>query len=386
MRNLLTALTSLLLLSTSTFAQTGNIRFTVKKSAAQNNQIQIYGKNFTASTLSGILGASNLTLCVAFPSMYTGVPTITSPISGQTFDAPSKNKVGSDSVYSWNGLGTTGNVDFPSNVEVLLATVTFNGSSVTTTVKIANVAGGGPSTFDYCYIALSGTEQSGYSTPFYSNITSDPLLINANGGASDPYSAGASSLGISGVALPTKFLSFFATKSNDEARLTWTVDNEQDNQYFDVEGSTDGRTFTTLQRVNALRNGRASNTYSATDATISRYRVKTVYYRIKQIESSGTILYSEVRQVNLSDKSFAATLYPNPVKTITKLVVDAPEAAKATIIIRDANGKTVKQMTLQLTRGINQQQIDATLFAAGDYNLTIMADKLNQTIKLTKSN
>jgi hypothetical protein len=255
-----------------------------------------------------------------------------------------------------------------------------------TTVKLVNVPLTG-SGFDYNYIAPGGTEQNGYITPFYSNITSDPLLQNAGGIVNDIFAILTPSyLGISGVLLPTKFLSFYATKSNDDTKLTWTVDNEENNNYFEVEGSTDGRTFRTVQRVNALRNGRFSNTYGTTDLNISRYNVKTVYYRIKQVEADGNVIYSEIRQVNLTDKNFSASLYPNPVKTITKLVVDAPEATKATILVRDASGKTVQQISIQLAKGINQHQIDATLFAAGDYNVTIVSDKLNQTIKLTKAN
>ena len=386
MKNLLFSLALLLLTGIGAQAQTGNIRFTVKRNADQPSQIQIYGKNFTASTLSGIIGASNITLCVTFPSQYTGNPIIASPIAGQTWEVPNRNKVGTDSVYAWNGLGSTAIVDFAPNIEVLLANVTFRSfSNVTTTVKIANIALGGPSTFDYCYIALSGTEHSGYSNPFYSNTAGDPLLQNA-GGVNDPYAQLGSSLGVGNVSLPTKFLSFFATKSGDIANLTWTVENEENNAYFEVERSLDGRNFTKVSQVQALHNGRSSNTYTTPDANISRLGVKTIYYRIRQVETSGQVVYSEIRQVNLVDKNFIASLYPNPVKTSTKLVIDAPEAGKATVIIRDATGKKGKAISLQLVKGMNQQQLDATMFAAGDYNVTIASEKLNQTIKMTKAN
>jgi hypothetical protein len=348
------------------------------------NSVKIYIRSATAQPTTNI---STLQFNIGIATAITPAPTTTvrsTSIAGVTWVVIPFTEGGYNN-YSIQTAASPLVFNLPANTDYEVMEVAFtNGPITPQNVSLVTLPDGGTTGNGLFLCTGSYTSQGNNLYYTRSGVTVNNQFSYDQTGTTSGTATSTATIG--GIPLPTKFLSFFATKSNDEAKLTWTVDNEEDNQYFDVEGSTDGRTFTALQRVNALRNGRASNTYSATDATISRYRVKTVYYRIKQVESSGTVLYSEVRQMNLSDKSFAATLYPNPVKTITKLVVDAPEAAKATIIIRDANGKTVKQMTLQLTRGINQQQIDATLFAAGDYNLTIVADKLNQTIKLTKSN
>jgi hypothetical protein len=59
---------------------------------------------------------------------------------------------------------------------------------------------GGPSLFDYCYIAPGGTDQTDYSKPFYSDVANDPNLHN-NGGANNYNTNGLSTLGLAGVAL-----------------------------------------------------------------------------------------------------------------------------------------------------------------------------------------
>ena len=168
--------------------------------------------------------------------------------------------------------------------------------------------------------------------------------------------------------------------------LTWTVENEESNSYFDVQRSTDGRVFNDVIRVQALRNGRSSNTYTTPDVNISRIGSKVLYYRIKQVETSGEIVYSEVRQINLSTKNFTIGLYPNPVVSSTKLVIDAPEAGKAFVIVRDALGKTVQQINMEFVKGVNQKDLNATMLPAGEYNVSVVGASFTQTIKMTKTN
>ncbi len=376
-----------ILSSSNVFAQTGNIKFTARKNVTQNNQIIVYAKNTSGLPISGVLGANNLSVNIGFAATVSGNPTISTTIPSLSFEAPRNTRIGLDSNYFFNGTGTSSSVSFPINTEVEIARVNFNTGSLglSTTVKLANITNGGSNGVEYNYIAPGGNEESGYTTPFYSNIMSDPLLLNG-GGPNDAFSQVYSSLGIGNVALPTKFINFFANKKDDNADLIWTVDNEENNAYFDVQRSLDGRVFTDAIRVNALRNGRTSNTYTIPDVNISRLGKKILYYRIRQVEASGELVYSEVRQLNLTTKNFTIGLYPNPVVSATKLVVDAPEAGKAFIIIRDAAGKTVQQINMEFVKGVNQKELNASMLPAGDYNVTVMGEKFNQTIKMTKAN
>jgi hypothetical protein len=392
-----------LFLSHNTYSQTGNIQFTVKRSPVQGNQIIVYGRNRAGITLSGRVGdASTITINIGVPKAFSSSPTISTSIPGAAFSQPKKYLIGLDSNFTFLGNTlSTASVSFPPNIEVELAKITFTTGlpGVTSVVKLVNNTNGGgiaslgnaPNSTneglgeEYNYIALEGTEHSGYTDPFYSSIASDPLLSNGNG-PNDAFSQTYSSIGVADIALPTKFLSFIATKTDDVANLTWVVDNEEDNLYFDVQRSVDGgRTFIDALRVKALRNGRSSNSYTTPDVNLSRLGSKVLYYRIKQTEASGQIIYSDVRQINLDKKNFTIGLYPNPVVTSTILVIDAPNAGKAAIVVRDASGKTVQQISVELTKGINQRILDATMLASGEYNVTVTGTNLNQTIRLSKS-
>ena len=257
--------------------------------------------------------------------------------------------------------------------------VTFSGGPqppATSTIRVVSLIDGGASQNSFFNIYNLGTDVTNTTAMFYGGTP-----VNSPSGYS-----GISFTSLAGISLPTKFSHFLAIKKDDNADLTWTVETEENNAYFDVQRSLDGRLFTDVIRVNALRNGRTSNTYNTPDLNISRLSSKVLYYRIKQVETSGDITFSEVRQLNLDKKNFTIGLYPNPVISMTKLVVDAPEAGKAFIIIRDATGKSVQQINMEFIKGVNQKDLNATMLPAGEYNVTVIGEKFNQTIKMTKSN
>ena len=175
-------------------------------------------------------------------------------------------------------------------------------------------------------------------------------------------------------------------KSADNARLSWTVASDDQNKYFDIERSTNGRGYTAFARVNALSNGQAINTYESTDPALSKLGSKDLYYRIKQVDKSGGAVYSVIRNLNLNQNSLGISLYPNPARSISKLIVDAPAPSKAILIIRDATGKQLQVTNLQFVKGINQKDINVSSLPAGDYNVSVVSESLNQTIKLSKLN
>jgi hypothetical protein len=227
-----------------------------------------------------------------------------------------------------------------------------------------------------------------------SNINSDgsnlyysrPGVIATNGFSynSDASAGNAISSVVFGT-LPVKFLSFYALKSGDAAKLTWTVNDDANNEYFQVERSLDGRKYANLTRVEALANGKDINTYTATDPVLSKQGAKSLYYRIKQIDRNGGSIYSLVRILNVDNNS-PLSLYPNPARTTTKLILDAPQAGKAAIILRDAAGKQVQLINMQLVKGINQKDLNVSALPSGDYNVTLVSEGLTQTIKLSKLN
>lgn len=111
--------------------------------------------------------------------------------------------------------------------------------------------------------------------------------------------------------LPVRFLSVEANRLDGKALVGWQVDGERGVKYYDVEISTDGRDFRTAGRVQAQ---------PGITAAIRRYSWEqpnaqeiTSYFRIKNIDESGSWSYSTVVKLEGIKSGRNASVYPNPV-------------------------------------------------------------------------
>lgn len=271
--------------------------------------------------------------------------------------------------------------------------VKFSSLAENIQVRVAHMAEAGPET-KYQYSVTGGVSDfTDYKKMFYSQpgLSVDVPVNPVTGGNEDEaqlngfntyqYAETVS------PSLPVNFLSFIALKAGDDAKLHWTVENDELNSFFDIERSADGQNFKPFTKVLALQNGQNSNTYETIDERLSDKGSKTLYYRIKQVDKSGYVTYSIIRYLNVDKNSEAISLYPNPARNVTKLVMDVEEATRATITIRDLNGKTLQQIPVQLQKGINQQDINVSRFASGEYNINVYGQGYNpKAIKLIKIN
>lgn len=302
---------------------------------------------------------------VATPAGYTWSPvTETSPKNG-----------GGNSYHAFTFyLNATPSVNFAANTEVEIAEVAFSNSIGASNVGLACFEDDG--TTDYFSISIGTTPDIVLtSAPFY-----------GPGAANQTWLTGFSIVQVSNISLPVKFLSFFAIKNGDDAKLNWTVESDENNNFFEVERSTDGRVYRPLSKVAAKANGRSVNTYESADFALSKLGSNQVFYRIKQVDRDGQITFSNIRNLNAVRRGTPVQLFPNPVKSITKLVIDADAPGKASITIRDMGGKLVQQINTLLVRGVNQQDLNVASLASGEYTVLVVGEGFNHTLKLNKIN
>lgn len=189
------------------------------------------------------------------------------------------------------------------------------------------------------------------------------------------------------IVVPVKFLSFLVTKENNDAKLIWAVENQNSAvKHFEIERSFNGISFTKIadQNPTPTTNGYAS--YNLTDAGVFDNFKGTVYYRIKQVDFSGVITYSIIRNLKLTSKAFALSLYPNPVVHAANLVFNLEKAQPVTITLIDGVGKTISNYSMQAAKGINQKNIDVKNLAAGTYTFIIKTENDMENIIFVKSN
>ncbi|MDQ3047399.1 MAG: T9SS type A sorting domain-containing protein [Bacteroidota bacterium] len=148
---------------------------------------------------------------------------------------------------------------------------------------------------------------------------------HGNGGTSGSVSAGtivsASSLSSFGPftlasssvsnPLPIELSSFTGSCSGGNITLEWTTATETNNDYFTVERSIDGLSWTTIQTVAGAGNSTSTLNYRFTD---TQAYDEVLYYRLNQTDWNGLVKYYDVIMVTPCNDIFGndLSIYPNP--------------------------------------------------------------------------
>jgi uncharacterized repeat protein (TIGR01451 family) len=148
----------------------------------------------------------------------------------------------------------------------------------------------------------------------------------------------------SGVVLPVKITSYQASPTPPKEGLknwtvlnTWTTATETNALLFNIQRSTDVRTFKTFGKV--LAKG-SNNSYEFIDNVGSlELGIRSLYYRLQIIDKDGSISYSAIRNVELGIRNVGISVYPNPAKDLVNIEC----AGAKQLLIIDYLGKTVKQ-------------------------------------------
>ena len=107
---------------------------------------------------------------------------------------------------------------------------------------------------------------------------------------------------------PVQLLNFKANCVNNNVQLNWQTASESNNDYFDIERSTDGLSYANFLRVNGNGNTNEQQNYTAYD---EQPLTGTNYYRLKQVDFNGATTYYNPVMVNCADDA-NISIYPNP--------------------------------------------------------------------------
>lgn len=168
----------------------------------------------------------------------------------------------------------------------------------------------------------------------------------------------------SAAPLPVVLTEFTAGQVGGAALLRWRTASEQDNAYFVVESSLDGRAFATLGQVLGQGSSTQLHAYHYEDANLASYAAKTVYYRLQQVDTNGKVTYSPARAVVPITSPSAASLplYPNPAYPHETVVVKGPVGTLVQLL--NAHGQLVASAVVEAG---GQAALAVAGFAPGFY-------------------
>lgn len=171
--------------------------------------------------------------------------------------------------------------------------------------------------------------------------------------------------------LPANNLSVKASLIDERSLLQWSVKDEYEIDYYEVEFSNDGSQFTPVGKVTSKGNNTGINNYQFTDAgnTVALNR----YYRLKVVGVNGAHTYSLI--LKISQKNLQVVrIMPNPFDKVINIQLYLKSAEKLQIRLIDMYGRVVYRATESLSKGTHALSIQAPGgLAAGTYIMELMA-------------
>ena len=144
-----------------------------------------------------------------------------------------------------------------------------------------------------------------------------------------------------GQPLPVALVTFGATRQGRPVRVAWGTAQELQNQGFVVERSADGRQFAPITGL--IAGAGTSTTPRAYTYLDEQAPAGRGYYRLRQLDTSGSEQYSPVVAVAAAPAVPAAlSCYPQPARTLVSV---AGASAGASVTLFDALGRALASAT-----------------------------------------
>lgn len=177
--------------------------------------------------------------------------------------------------------------------------------------------------------------------------------------------------------LPVTLTKFSAAKKDCIINAIWSVENELNFSHYELQASSDGITYTTINTVIA---NNIKNYNSAFDISTQPAQLRgsaTMLLRLKMVDKDASFKYSNVLPVNSScdvKSSFVIYGYPNPVSTETAITIAARGGlfnGNYNVSILDMSGRVLAIKNVNLNNVQNFRFDFGTMLTNGKYMIMV---------------
>ncbi|WBO85871.1 T9SS type A sorting domain-containing protein [Hymenobacter yonginensis] len=184
--------------------------------------------------------------------------------------------------------------------------------------------------------------------------------------------------------LPVELTAFGGEAATTQTTLTWQTAQEVNSAAFEVQASTDGRTFRTVGRVQAAGTSSQRRQYSYQHPTT---QAGVRYYRLLQIDQDGTSTTSPVLALTAGRKTgqpLQVTAAPNPFGSQLVLTVAGAEAGQPTTVeLLTLAGRRVHQQAFPASAG-QLLTLELAQLPAGMYLARVAVAGQSAVLKVVK--
>jgi hypothetical protein len=312
---------------------------TQRKLCIQYNAVGTWNTNYvlTSNTwthIALVIGTTGFIVYANGANVYSNTATPVTPTgsfilgyntvaSGQPFDGKM------DEVRIWNTARTQTEIQNNMNAEIDPST-----SGLTLYYTFDEGVAGGTNTGLTTVIDQSGNNNGTLTNFSLSGSTSNFLTQNS-----------------SMFVLPLKWLSVSAQKQNENVLLQWSTASEINTSDFQIEHSTDGKSWTVVATV-VSNNNNGINHYSYLHSNAS---TGINYYRIRQNDRDGKYSYSKIISVTMEKEASVFKIVANPV-TGKMLHFEINSSSNQILSLVSSDGKTI--WSTELSPGIHTININ----------------------------
>ncbi len=185
--------------------------------------------------------------------------------------------------------------------------------------------------------------------------------------------------------LPVELDEFVGIMNSKDVLLKWTTLSEVNSSHFEVEKMTNvtGR-FVPIGKVESNHESVIERNYHFIDEKPEYMN----YYRLRMVDYDGSFEYSKVVKVmNENVSEFQMNVFPNPAKTKSKIMVNAPGNNQDLLYtVYSKNGKKIQERVIPVEKGNNIIDLDMESWPDGQYILNIILGDHVQSEMIMKMN
>ncbi|HNY44817.1 MAG TPA: T9SS type A sorting domain-containing protein, partial [Bacteroidales bacterium] len=149
--------------------------------------------------------------------------------------------------------------------------------------------------------------------------------------------------------LPVELTLFSAEcDNNNNVQLYWTTASEINNDYFEIQRSTDDLAWEVIETVQGAGFSNTSLNYDYLDRENPN---ANTYYRLRQVDYDGRSKFSDIISIRCENNMEKPTIsiYPNPFNSILNIEFKNWDMKSAEIELVDITSRTIKTWKLENT-------------------------------------
>lgn len=145
--------------------------------------------------------------------------------------------------------------------------------------------------------------------------------------------------GACGIILPVELLAFEGKAENRKVNLTWKTASELNCKYFNIERSSDGKSFETIGKINGNGNSHSVLNYAFIDETPNYGQIN--YYRLREYDFDNTSKFSNMVAIAATgEMNVFVNAYPVPSNKSITIELNADNKSSS-LLLYNSQGEVV---------------------------------------------